>query len=309
MSYIAIIEANPEGSVTGRLYRITRKERTPPKTEGGSQHLDGERERPTDTSTLLAQETLDSGWVRIKLPNKRIFLQIDGLPVEGYVPMRAKSGEVDIATYERVRYQTLRDGMLIEDATTYDGVFEILDPRQGLPSSYAIPAIIGENVIPEEPGGLGIRMVRYAYPKYYGIGAAGETLRVGLAYSHVNGYYQGKYAKYHDTTGVITGAYRSELPTPECGLVRIRYSRGVGGIASSRFADVGGLQYEMIKPLSEDDKVRVRNVINSLAPLNYELNGSADPSWLLNTVTSERGVARYLYLRGDIKGVYAKTLS
>lgn len=223
--------------------------------------------------------------------------------------MRAKSNEVDIASYERIRYQTLRDGILIEDATTYDGVFEIVDPRLGLPSSYALPAIIGENFIPDEPGGLGVRIVDYAYPLYYGNGATGESRLPGLAYSHLYGLYQGRYDKYHDATGVVAGSNRRELAANKCGLVRVKYHRGSGGVAGSRNYDAGSVTYEMIKALSEEDKVRVRNVINSLGALNYDIEGSADPSWILNTATSQRGIARSFYLRGDVKGVYAKEIS
>lgn len=295
MPKIAIFEKASDGRLEGKLYSITRRE--------------APSDQPTDTSTSLPIEKLGGDWTKIKLPNKKLFLQIDGTPIEGYVPMRAKSGEVDIASYERVRYQTLRDGIVIEEAATYDGVFEILDPRSGIPASYALPAIIGENVIPDEPGGIGIRIVGYAYPHYFGNGATGERRLPGLAYSHLNGAYRHSYGKYYDPTGVITGSYRRELPTNESGLVRVRYRRGAGDIAGSREYDTGGVSYELFKTVSEDEKLRLRNVINSLGPLNYEINGQADPSWLLNVVTSQRGIARSVYLRGDIKGVYAKEIS
>lgn len=295
MPNVAIIERGATGALRGTLYRIT--------------HNEPSSDRPTDASTALPIERLSDGWSRVKLPNKRLFVQIDGVPIEGYVPMRAKSGEVDIASYERVRYQTLRDGILIEDASAYDGIFEIIDPRLGLPSSYSLPAIIGENLVPDEPGGLGIRVVDYAYPHYYGNGASGENRRPGLAYSHLFGNYQGRYDKYHDTTGVITGSDRRELSASSCGLVRVKYRRGSGGVAGSRNYDTGSVTYEVIKALSAEEKIRVRNVINSLGALNYEINGSADPSWIINTATSQRGVARSLYVRGDVKGVYAKEIS
>lgn len=295
MPKIAIFEKASDGRLEGKLYSVTRRE--------------APSDRPTDTSTRLPIEELGGGWTKVKLPNKKLFLQIDGAPIEGYVPMRARSGEVDIASYERVRYQTLRDGIVIEEAATYDGVFEILDPRLGVPLSYALPAIIGENVIPDEPGGTGIRIVSYAYPRYFGNGATGEHHLPGLAYSHLNGAYQHSYGKYYDPTGVITGSHRGELPATKSGLVRVRYRRGSGGTADTREYDTGSVSYELLKTISEDEKLRLRNVINSLGPLNYEISGRADPSWLLNTVTSQRGVARSLYLRGDIKGVYAKEIS
>lgn len=295
MPNVAIIERTATGALKGTLYRIT--------------HNEPSSDKPTDISTALSIEKLPDGWTRIKLPNKRLFVQIDGTPIEGYVPMRAKSNEVDIASYERIRYQTLRDGIVIEDATTYDGVFEILDPRLGLPSSYALPAVIGENLIPDEPGGLGIRMVSYSYPRYYGNGAIGENHQPGLAYSHLYGSYQGRYDRYYDATGAITGSERRELPASQCGLVRVKYRRGSGGVAGSRSYDAGSVTYEVIKALSAEDKIRVRNVINSLGALNYEIDGSADPSWILNAATSQRGIARSLYLRGDVKGVYAKEIS
>lgn len=295
MSKIAIFEKAVSGRLEGKLYSISRRE-VP-------------ADRPTDTSISLPIEKLEGDWIRVKLPNKKLFLQIDGTPIEGYVPMRAKSGEVDIASYERVRYQTLRDGIVIEEAATYDGVFEILDPRSGIPTSYALPAIIGENVIPDEPGGVGLRVVGYSYPRYFGDGATGEHRLPGLAYSHLFGTYQHTYGKYHDPTGVITGARRRELPNAECGLVRVRYRRGAGGVAGSHQYDAGDVTYELLRAISGEEKQRLRNVINSLGPLNYDVDGQADPTWLLNATTSQRGVARSLYLRGDVKGVYAKEIS
>lgn len=295
MSKIAIFERSADGRLEGKLYSILRRE---PQTD-----------RPTDTSAALPVEKLDGDWIKVKLPNKKLFVQIDGTPIEGYVPMRAKSGDVDIASYERVRYQTLRDGIVVEEAAAYDGVFEIVDPRAGIPASYTLPAIIGENVIPDEPGGIGVRITAYTYPRYYGDGATGEHRSPELAYSHRNGTYARAYGKYYDPAGVVTGAQHHELPISACGLVRVHYRRGSGGLAGSREYDVGSVTYELLKTVSEEEKLRLRNVIQSLGPLNYEINGQADPAWLLNTVTSQRGIVRSMYLRGDIKGVYAKEIS
>lgn len=80
-------------------------------------------------------------------------------------------------------------------------------------------------------------------------------------------------------------------------------------VSGSRDYDKGNVTYEVVKSLSEEQKVRVRNVINSLGVLNYDISGSADPSWILNTVSSQRGTARSIYLRGNVKGVYAKEIS
>lgn len=220
MSNIAIIERTDSNVLKGTFYRIT--------------HNEPSSDKPTDISVALPIEKLSDDWIKVKLPNKRLFVQIDGTPIEGYVPMRAKSGEVDIASYERIRYQTLRDGLVVEAADTYDGVLEILDPRLGVPATYALPAVIGENLIPDEPGGFGIRVVDYAYPQFYGNGATGEHRLPSLAYSHLHGHYELRYGKYHDATGVITGSNRRDLPASKCGLVRVRYRRGAGGVGESR---------------------------------------------------------------------------
>ena len=287
---IAIIKADERGHLEGSYYDI--------------EHKEPESDRPSDIRDKLPLVTTHNGFQVYDLPNQRAFMQVDGIPIEAYVPRNVVSGDVPILSYERIRYQTLRDGMLIEPNDIKDGVIEILDPTLGLPEEYALPYISGLNFVNENGPCLYVSRGRNHYPQMLYEGATGETPRPFVEWAHRNGVSVKQPGRYYDGT-VDVSANLVEYGHSEVSRISeyVQTGRNTGN------GHTGGYwKFVPETAWTRDDAQRIINVVKSIGGLNYQLRHMADPRWLTNCVTSQRGTRRRIYIRGEIKGVYVKAL-
>lgn len=276
---IAVINRETSGMLRGYLYDIERRE--------------PDSDRPTDVRSKLPLLEVHNGFNVYELPNVRALLQVEGTPVEAYIPRSVLSGDVPILSYERVRYQTLRDGVLLEPNDARDGVIEIVDPTKGVPASYALPYLSGINFI--NPNGPCLCVDHYDYPRN-GDPHGNPSLKWSKDSARVPGHYYDPVPS--DTYKTVSYGH-SQSDNDEH-----RYTSG-----NQSYRLFGRWQYNATEQFDEENSRRILNVIRSIGQLNYEMRHMADPYWLTNCVTSQRGVRRRIYIRGDIKGVYAKTVS
>lgn len=287
---IAVIKADERGRLEGSYYDID--------------HREPESDRPSDVRDKLPMVMTHNGFEVYDLPNRRAFMQIDGVPIEAYVPRNVMSGDVPILSYERIRYQTLRDGMLIEPNDIRDGVIEIVDPTIGVPEDYSLPYISSLNFVNENGPCLYTSRGVNVYPQMHYEGATGHTPRPFVAWAHRDGAYIKRPGRYFDNSantsdGLVQYGYSDVSRVAE--YVQDGRDRG------DKYTK-GHWKFVPTTTWTKEDAQRIINVVKSIGGLNYELRHMADPKWLTNCVTSQRGTRRRIYVRGEIKGVYVKTL-
>lgn len=289
---IAVIKTDDRGRLEGTYYDI--------------EHKEPESDRPSDIRDKLPLVTTHNGFEVYDLPNKRSFMQVDGTPIEAYVPRNVMSGDVPILSYERIRYQTLRDGMLIEPNDIRDGVIEILDPTIGIPEDYSLPYISDLNFVNENGPCLYTARGRDVYPQMLYEGATGHTPRPFVAWARDNNSAYVKQPGRYFNGSADTSANLVQYGHSEVSRVAeyVQDGRDRGDNYTK-----GYWKFAPTTSWTGDDAQRIINVVKSIGGLNYALRHMADPRWLTNCVTSQRGTRRRIYIRGDIKGVYVKALS
>lgn len=254
-------------------------------------------DKADDTATSLAVEQIDGEIYRSKLPKKRSLIQIEGAVSEAWFPRVYVNGDIQIYGAERVRYQTLRDGVLYTPTALKDAMVVDLKPYQVLnpETTYRLPAREGRF---------------YLGPNFI----VGEGDYITKVTEHLRGVGDRSY----DTTVVMPGAayprttfVRYDFRTRTFTLPEAVKKGSLRPIVDgwTRWAlDIDWDSPAAPSKLTEEERVRLKTVIDTLTDLRHNVDVTADASWLLRCAISGRQVEEYVYFNGKPKGVYAKEI-
>lgn len=267
-----------------------------------------DKDKADSSAVPLPVEHIIEDYYRVQLPNKRIVLQLEGLVARAWAPVKVQRGEVEVCGYEEIRYQTLRDGLLIDPISFSDAAIVDLVPyrRRGSELDYHLPKRKGDF---------------YVGPNY-SVGAG----RYPTIISHVSGY-EGRGA---ERRGIRTSKDGVALLPPGAYSERNKVGIAVrgGALSYNALLDSKLASYDVVYQddntvkvnatdnqlvpfgvLNVEDATRLRTVISSLRDLKNDVDDGADPRWLLGCAVLGRAPVLNMYFKGKPEGVYAKEVS
>lgn len=263
-------------------------------------------DKADDTAKSLAIEPVTGDIHKCRLPKHRALVQIEGVVSEAWFPRLYELGDVRVYGAERIRYQTLRDGVLytptkLADAMLVDGKpYEVLNPE----ATYRLPKresdfYIGPNFI------VGV----------------GQYLSHGTRITKVPG--DTHTFSYDVEVTLPAGAYRSELlknvPAHSISTTHQYYLRLPEAVDTKSVrpivdgftkwaANVDWASKSAPPKLTDEEAARLKTVIDTLRDLRSPIDNTADATWLLRCSVSGRDIPEYIYFNGKPKGVYAKEI-
>lgn len=263
-------------------------------------------DKADDTAKSLAVEHVVGEIYKCKLPKQKSLVQIEGLVSEAWFPRLYEVGEIRVYGAERIRYQTLRDGILYTPAKLVDAMlidskpYEVTNPE----ATYRLPKREGDF---------------YVGPNY--VVGVGQYLSHGSQVTTVPG---GTSSRSYDVDVTLpAGAYRSEhfqsvlayhvgkthryyLRLPDA--VDAKSVRPIVSGFTKWAADVDWTHPHAPPKLTNEDALRLKTVVDTLRDLHSSIDNTADATWLLRCTVSGRDIQEYIYFNGKPKGVYAKEI-
>lgn len=258
-------------------------------------------DKADDTATPLAIEDLGNGFYRSRLPRKRSLIQIEGIVSEAWFPRLYDNGEVQIFGAERIRYQTLRDGILYKPTRLVDAMIIDLQP-------YLVVNTDTAYRLPQREGRF------YLGPTYF-VGE-GDYISHGVRHAkNVNTPVEVPYIRPVSLPGGVyerrkfgairIGEYTLSLPTAT---IRESVKPTSDGFNHWK-ADIDWTSRDAPQRLDDSTAARLKTVIDTLTNLKHHEDASADADWLLRCAVAGRNVEEYVYFRDKPTGVYAKEIS
>lgn len=264
-------------------------------------------DKADDTAKFLAIEHVSGEIYKCRLPKHKALVQIEGLVSEAWFPRLYEVGDIRVYGAERIRYQTLRDGVLYTPTKLVDAMlidsrpYEVLNPE----ATYRLPKREGDFYIgPNYIVGTG---------QYLSHGSRVTTVPGGTS-SHAYdvevtlpaGVYRPEFAKSILANHVgRTHQYYLRLPDA----VNAESVRPVVDGFTKWTADIDWTHPHAPPKLASEDALRLKTVIDTLRDLHNPVDNTADATWLLRCVVSGRDIQEYVYFNGKPKGVYAKEIS
>lgn len=255
-------------------------------------------DKADDTAANLAVEHVKGDIYRSKLPKQRSLIQIEGVVSEAWFPRVYTNGDIQIYGAERIRYQTLRDGILYTPVQLKDAMLIDMEP-------YLV-------LNPE---------TTYRLPKREGRFYLGPNFIVGEGDYHVRGteFLRGYGSRPYDAVVLMPGgAYarsaftRYDFRTYSFSLPSATKKGSLGPVTDGWTK--WKLEIDWTSPtaparLTDEEQIRLKTVIDTLTDLHHNEDVTADATWLLRCGVSGRSVEEYVYFNGKPKGVYAKEIS